>query len=146
MFLLRSPSFAFPRCFDSDPCPSILYASLFYFSFTLYSVFPHFSLATGFLFSGFFAALPIASRALLAFVYNHPLLLKQWLCVGLFSPLQVYASFLFRLVVFKVFCFASFAAFFSHCLVLFPGRPFFIFTCFFCVRVSSPEFVYLICL
>ena len=105
-----------------------------------------FSLATGFLFSGFFAALPIASRALLAFVYNHPLPLKQWLCGGLFSPLQVYASFLFRLVVFKVFCIASFAAFFSHCLVLFPGHPFFIFTCFFCVRVSSPEFVYLICL
>ena len=147
VFLLRSPSFAFPRCFHSDPCPSILYAFfVLFFFYALYCFSRIFSLATGFLFNGFFAALPIASRALLACVYNHLLPLKQWLSVGLFSPLQVYASFLFRLVVFKVFCFASFAAFFSHCLVLFPGHPFFIFTCFFHVRVSSPEFVYLICL
>ena len=51
---------------------------LFCFSFMLYSVFfPHFFPRSGF------------SRALLPFVYNHLLPLKQWLCVGFFSPLQV---------------------------------------------------------
>jgi len=41
---------------------------LFCFSFALHSVFPAFlSLATGFLFSDIFAALPITSQALLAF-------------------------------------------------------------------------------
>ena len=68
VFLLRSPNFAFPRCIHSDPCPSILYALfVLFFFYTLYCFSRIFSLATGFLFSGIFAALPITSRALLAF-------------------------------------------------------------------------------
>ena len=68
VFLLCSPSFAFPRCIHSDPALQFCMLCLFCFSFTLYSVFPAFFPSQRvFLFSGIFAALLITSRALLAF-------------------------------------------------------------------------------
>ena len=148
VFLLRSPNFAFPRCIHSDPCPSILYALfVLFFFYALYCFSRIFSLATGFLFSGIFAALPITSRALLAFCLQSSLCLSNNDFVQGFSRhLKFKLRFHLALLFSKVFCFTSFAAFFSHCLVLFPGHPFLIFTCFFFVRVSSPDFVYLICL
>ena len=66
------------------PIPPLQFCMLclFCFSFMLYRVFffPR---------SNLFATLSITSRALLPFVFNHLLPLKQWLCVGFFSPLQV---------------------------------------------------------
>ena len=103
---------------------------LFSFSFTLYNVFPvFFPSQRVFLFSSIFAALPITSRALVAFCLQSSFASQTMGLCGAFlatSSLTFYLALLFS----KEFCFASFAAFFSHCLVLFPGHPFFIFACF----------------
>ena len=90
-----------------------------------------YSLATGFLFSGIFAALPITSWALLAFCLQSSFASQTMaLCRAFLATSSLSFVFYLALLFSKVFCFASFAAFFSHCLVLFPGHPFFIFTCF----------------
>ena len=107
VFLLRSPSLAFARCIHSEPFPSILYVLFVLFFFTLYNVFSRiFSLATGFLFSGIFAALPITSRALLAFCLQSSFASQTMcLCRAFLATLSL-SFLLFGLVVFKgiLFC------------------------------------------
>ena len=63
--------------------------------------FPHFSLATGFLFSGIFAALPITSRALLAFCLQSSFASQTMGLCRAFLATSSLSFLLFGLVVFK---------------------------------------------
>ena len=92
--------------------------------------FPHFFPRNGFLFSGIFAALPITSRALLVFCLQSPFASQTMGLCKAFLATSSLSFLLFGLVVFKGILFCQLCRIFSHCLVLFPGHPFFIFACF----------------